>query len=142
MSNTIIPKKQMLKASQLDPLSKWHRLNTNHWIHDWGLIKILNSGNGNGSYYVTDKGRKKLWDLLTYCSDTDARIIMDHYGFPEPRLFPFFLKWVYNNVAADLDWKENTEKDQMDFFPYKILWDLWFENIGSKILEKHEATHA
>ena len=126
MANVIVPSKDMLKTKDLYPLNKWHRLNTNHWIWDKGFIDILEKSTGHGKYFVTDKGQKKLWDLITYCDDTASTVMVLYYGYPKHLVT--FLKWVWNNVAADDKWKNaNGQRDQMDFFPYAMLWNQWCE---------------
>jgi len=132
MENTIVKKEDMLKAKDFNPLNKWHRLNTNNWIHDSGLIRMLQKETGHGEYFVTNKGKKKLWDLITYCGDEDQRLMIKYYDFPE-MLAPF-IKWVYNHVAADEEWKAKSKEDadQMDFFPYAKLWKIWYEAVSRK----------
>jgi len=125
MENTIVPATHMLKKKDFRPLNRWHRLNTNSWIFDFGLIRKWNDETGHGDYFVTDKGNKEGWDFLLYAGEEDVKIFLEHYQLPADT--QEFLKWVWNWVAAGDDWKgDNTiTRGQMNFFPYKLLYDGW-----------------
>ncbi len=127
MQNFTVQKKQMLTPKSLSPSNKWSRLNTNLWIWDKGLIDKLDAATGHGKYFITEKGHKCLWDLLTYCGDQDMRIIMEHYGYPG-NLREFIL-WVYNNVCVADEWKKGKHDNQMDCFPYQMLYMHWSSNV-------------
>jgi len=114
-------------------LSKWHLLGLKKWSSEFGLIKKLNENDsGRGDYYTRDKGNKSLWDLILYLDDDDLEIVTNYYDLP--KYLYLFIKFVFNEVAASENWcKKNPKKQQMDYFPYKYLYE---EIFIPKVLKK------
>src|SRR5437868_1277962 len=109
MENTNIPEGLMLtnKQRQNPQGDKWILLCTNNWVNDFGLKKLFINlyGERHGSYYFTEKSRKKLWDLILYIDTEKAIEIVTYYEFPDPQNFEKFIKWVYNWVAPPMKYK-------------------------------------
>lgn len=118
---------------KLNPMNKWEALGTKAWKTQYGLIKAFDEdrpGRDMGNYYLNDKGHKNLWDLYVNGDGYCRSAIEKYYGF-SPHL-SIFLQWCFNDVAAAYAWKEdkaNEEKDQMDFFPYEYLWNLYYTQV-------------
>ena len=146
MENTIVPKEQMLTKQQVqNPQTKWQMLGSHKWCFDFGLRKtmIKELGERSGNYYFTDKSHKPLWDLILYIGDDNAEIIARHYEFEHPEYFREFISWVYNWVAPGNGYKcptgthspKGQHYNQMDFFPYKTLFDLYKKEVIEPVLE-------
>lgn len=130
MATIIIPtEKMMVKKAIDDPRNKWTMLGSDKWKYDFGLKRtLLDHGFIRiADYLWSDKRHKTLWDLILTTDENVAEAICTWYGFEQPKYFKRFLSDVFNNVAADQNWKvKNAE--QMNHFPYKELHEHFILN--------------
>jgi len=131
MASVNVPSKLML--NKLSKSNMWHQLGLNDWINQIGLIRLINKTNGMGSYYIREKGDYKLWEFILYVDSVTIPAICEYFEFPED--IRQFLSFCFNEVAADLSWKEKSDKEQMDYFPYEHLHTWVWEKQIKKVAD-------
>lgn len=106
------------KTKQTVNLDNLMLLGKKTWVHDYGLMKVIEEKSSAGAdYYKYEQKHRPLWDLLTYMDSTNLAVI-NYYDLPKDTLQ--FLSWVYNKVNQD--YFKNGKKPPTNKLPFKKLY--------------------
>ena len=121
-------------------------LTSTGWVQDYGFAKALATNPGTitfagqvvsagrsdiVAYWQQEKAGYRLWELLCYMGRHTVPQTLAYFDLPADTV-PF-LRWVYNHVAhEERERVVEMQKgffgagfDQMNFFPYAQLYDIW-----------------